>query len=167
MRNGESDEAAAGCDRSGAVRARRIKLIVEEIRRLGSTPRGKLIAIQRLRDAGEYAVPFLLDAMVQVIRDPAARNELAGMIEALPQIGQPAIRPLTAALQMNNDQVKAEIIRALGQIGYPQALPYLKYVAENAPSAEHRSLAAESLRRIDPRAVNTPAAALFFLDVGE
>jgi hypothetical protein len=138
------------------------KIIVEEIRRLGSTPRGKLIAIQRLRDAGEYAVPFLLDAMAEIIRDPAAKNELAGMIEALPQIGQPAIRPLTAALQMSNDQVKAEIIRALGQIGYPQALPYLKYVAESAQSAELRALAAESLRRIDPRAINTPAAALFF-----
>jgi hypothetical protein len=138
------------------------KLIVEEIRRLGSTPRGKLIAIQRLRDAGEYSVPFLLDAMAETARDPAAKNELAGMIEALPQIGQPAIRPLAAALQMKNDQVKAEIIRALGQIGYPQVLPYLKYVAESSPSAELRALAAESIRRIDPRALNTPAAALFF-----
>jgi hypothetical protein len=138
------------------------KIIVDEIRRLGGTPRGKLIAIQRLRDAGEYAVPFLLDAMGETMRDPAAKNELAAMIEALPKIGQPAIRPLAAALQMNNDQVKTEIVRALGQIGYPQALPYLKYVAEGAQSAELRALAAESLRKIDPRAVNTPAAALFF-----
>jgi len=138
------------------------KIIVEEVRRLGGTPRGKLIAIQRLRDAGEYSVPFLLDAMAETMRDPAAKNELAAMIEALPQIGQPAIRPLAAALQMNNEQVNAEIIRALGQIGYPQALPYLKYVAENSQSAELRALAAESLRKIDPRAVNTPAAALFF-----
>jgi hypothetical protein len=138
------------------------KLIVEEVRRLGSTPRGKLIAIQRLRDAGEHAVPFLLDAMAETVRDPAAKNQLAGMIEALPQIGQPAIRPLAAALQMSNDQVKAEIIRALGQIGYPQALPHLKYVMEAASSGELRTLAAESIRKIDPRALNTPAAALFF-----
>lgn len=138
------------------------KLIVEEVRRLGSTPRGKLIAIQRLRDAGEYSVPFLLDAMAEAARNPAARNELSGMIEALPQIGQPAIRPLAAALQMSNDQVRAEIIRALGQIGYPQALPYLKYVAETAPSAELRALATDSIRRIDPRAANIAAAALFF-----
>jgi HEAT repeat protein len=138
------------------------KIIVEEIRRLGSTPRGKLIAIQRLRDSGEYAVPFLLDAMAETMRDPAAKNELAAMIEALPQIGQPAIRPLAAALQMSHQQVSAEIVRALGQIGYPQALPYLKYVVENSQSAELRTLAAESLRKIDPRAIDTPAAALFF-----
>jgi hypothetical protein len=149
-------------DRGRFVRRTDPKIIVEEIRRLGSTPRGKLIAIQRLRDAGEFAVPFLIDAMAETMRDPAGKNQLAAMIEALPQIGQPAIRPLAAALQMDNDQLKAEIIRALGQIGYPQALPYLKYVAENSKSAELRALAADSIRKIDPRAVNTPAAALFF-----
>jgi hypothetical protein len=138
------------------------RLIVEEIRRLGSTERGKLMATQRLRDAGEYSVPHLLEAMAAAIRESGDRSELAGMIQALPQIGQPAIRPLAAALQTSNDQVKAEILRALGQIAYPQALPYLKYVAEKAPSAEHRSLAIEAMRKIDPRAASTPAAALFF-----
>lgn len=149
-------------DRGRFAKRTDAKLIVDEIRRLGSTPRGKMIAIQRLRDAGEYAVPFLLDAMVETMREPAGKNELAGMIEALPQIGQLAIRPLAAALQTNNEPLKAEIIRALGQIGYPQALPYLKYVAETDKSAELRALASESVRRIDPRAVSTPAAALFF-----
>jgi hypothetical protein len=138
------------------------RIIVEEVRRLGTTPRGKMIAIQRLRDAGEYSVPFLLDAMAEAIRGPAGNNDLSAMIEALPQIGQPAIRPLGAALQMNNDQLKAEIIRALGQIGYPQGLPYLKYVIENSQSMELRSLATEAIRRIDPRAANAPAAALFY-----
>ena len=35
-------------------------------------------------------------------------------------------------------------------------------MAENSQSAELRALASESLRKIDPRAINTPAAALFF-----
>ena len=138
------------------------KLIVDEIRRLTSTPRGKLMAIRRLKDAGEYAVPFLLDAMAQVIQDPSTGPRLSDMIEALPQIGRPAIRPLAAALQTDNAQVKAEIIRALGAIGYPQSLPYLKYVAEKAPSADLKELALASIRQIDPQAVNTPAAALFY-----
>ena len=137
-------------------------LLVDEVGRLGGTLRGKLTAIQRLRDAGEYSVPYLLDAMAEAMRQPAGKNDLTAMIEALPQIGQPAIRPLGAALQMNNDRLEAEIIRALGQIGYPQALPYLKYVVEKAGSTELRNLAADSIRRIDPRTANTPAAALFF-----
>ena len=78
------------------------KIIVDEIRRLSGTPRGKMIAIRRLKDAGEYAVPYLLDAMAQVIQDPSTGPKLSDMIEALPQIGRPAIRPLVAALQTDN-----------------------------------------------------------------
>ncbi len=138
------------------------KIIVEEVRRLTSTPRGKMLAIRRLKDAGEYAVPFLLEAMAQVIQDPATGPRLSDMIETLPQIGRPAIRPLAAALQTDNAQVNAEIIRALGAIGYPQSLPYLKYVAEKSPLADLKELALASIRKIDPQAVNVPASALFF-----
>ena len=134
---------------------------MDEVRRLTSTPRGKMLATRRLKDAGEYAVPFLLDAMAQVIQDPATGPKLSDMIEALPQIGRPAIRPLAAALHTDNTQVKAEIIRALGAIGYPQSLPYLKYVAEQSPQADLKALALASIQSIDPQAVNIPAAALF------
>jgi hypothetical protein len=138
------------------------KIIVDEIRRLGSTPRGKMAAIRRLKDAGEYAVPFLLEAMAQVIQDPSTGPSLSDMIQALPQIGRPAIRPLVAALQTDNARLSAEIIRALGEIGYPQSLPHLKYVAEKATVADLRDLALASIRKIDPQAANTPAAALFY-----
>ena len=56
------------------------------------------LTIKRLKDAGEYAVPYLLDAMAQVIQDPATGPGLSDMLEALPQIGLPAIRPLASAL---------------------------------------------------------------------
>jgi len=138
------------------------QLIVQEIRRLNTTPRGKLMATRRLQDAGEFAIPYLLDAMGEAMRNPSAESGLSEMIEVLPKISRPAIRPLGTALQMNNEALKAEIIRAMGQIGYPQSLPYLKYVAENDSSQELRSLAAQSIRQIDPRSVNIPAAALFF-----
>ncbi len=134
------------------------EVIVEEIRRLSTTIRGKMNATKRLKDAGEYAIPFMLDALA----DPARRNEMENIIETLPKIGRLAIRPLCASLQMENTAVKAEVIRALGRIGYPQSVAYLKYVVENDPAAELRELATESLRRIDPRAANAPAAALFY-----
>lgn len=138
------------------------KIIVDEVRRLTSTPRGKMTAIRRLKDAGEYAVPFMLDAMAQAIQDPSASPKLSDLVEALPQIGRPAIRPLMAALQTDNAQVKAEIVRALGVIGYPQSLPHLKYVAEKAQAPELRELALASIRKVDSQAVNTPSAALFY-----
>lgn len=134
------------------------QVIVDEIKRLSTTIRGKINAIGRLKNSGEYAIPFMLDA----IADPARRSELDNILEALPQIGRHAIRPLAASLQMNNDAVKAEVIRALGQIGYPQSLPYLKYVVEKDASVELRSLAAQSIQKIDPQMSNAPAAAMFF-----
>ncbi len=137
-------------------------LIVEEIRRLGSTLRGKMTATRRLQDAGEYAVPFMLDAMAEAIRNPDYEVKLADLIEVLPKIGRPAIRPLAAALQVSDDQLRAEVIRALGRIGYPQGLPYLKYVVEKVQAEELRLLASAGIRQIDPRAENSPAAALFY-----
>jgi hypothetical protein len=134
------------------------QVIVDEIKRLSTTMRGKINAIARLKNSGEYAIPFMLDA----IADPSRRAEMDNLLEALPQIGRNAIRPLVAALQMDNDAVKAEVIRALGQIGYPQSLPYLKYVVEKDASVELRDLAGQSIRQIDPRMSNVPAAAMFF-----
>jgi len=134
------------------------RIIVEEIKRLSGTIRGKMNATTRLKNAGEYAIPYMLDAM----GDPARQDELKNIIEALPKIGRPAIRPLVAALQMDDIAVKAEIIRALGKIGYPQSLAHLKYISEKDASNQLRDLAVQSIRQIDPRAGSAPAAALFF-----
>ncbi len=133
-------------------------LIATEVRRLSSTERGKYIATQRLKDAGEYAIPFMLDAMA----DPSRRDELPHIIETLPKIGRDAIRPLVAALQMKDVAIKTEIINALGEIGYNQSLGYLKYVVENSDSTPIRAAATVAVRKIDPAAMKAPAALLFY-----
>ncbi|MHC4628118.1 MAG: HEAT repeat domain-containing protein, partial [Planctomycetota bacterium] len=137
-------------------------IIAEEVRRLTGTERGWFIAVKRLRDAGEYAIPFMLDALA----DSSREDEMPNIVRALPQIGRGAIRPLAAALQTDNVTVKAEIITALGKIAYPQAQPYLKYVVEKDESARLRTLAQDSLRQIDPDALQVSAAQLFY-DLGE
>jgi HEAT repeat protein len=134
------------------------KLIVQEVKRLNTTPRGRLIAVKHLQDAGEYAIPYMLDAMA----DKSRQDEFANIAWALPQIGRTAIRPLVASLQMQDVVLKTEIAKALGDIRYPQSLPYLKYIIEKDPSSELRSLAHESISKIDAGALNVPAAALFF-----
>lgn len=139
------------------------KIIGEEIRRLSSTDRGRLAAVKRLQNAGEYAIVYMLNAMA----DKSRKDEFPNIVWALPQIGRDAIRPLTAALQTEDVGIKAEIIRALGKIKYPQSLPYLKYVIENDSSDELRILAAESIKQIDGGALRAPAAQLFYqLGVG-
>jgi len=134
------------------------KIIAEEIRRLSGTSRGRLAAIKRLRNAGEYAVVYMLDAMA----DNSRKEELPNIIWALPQIGRPAIRPLAAALQTQNLALKAEIIQALGRIGYPEGLAYLKYIIEKDDSGQLRKLANRSTRQIDRAALRIPAARLFY-----
>jgi len=134
------------------------KIIVQEVTRLTGTDRGRLAAVKRLKNAGEYAIPYMLDA----IADPDRKNEWEDVKWALPQIGRDAIRPLTTALQTKNTPLKAEIIKALGKIRYPQSLAYLKYVIEKDDSAELRKQASLSIRQIDPAALKAPAAALFF-----
>jgi len=134
------------------------KIIAEEVRRLSSTDRGWFTAVQRLRNAGEYAIPFMLDAMSDKIRE----EELPYVVRALPEIGRDAIRPLVAALQTENVGLKAQIITALGKIGYQQSLAYLKYIVENDSSAELRRIAEASIRQIDPEALGLSAAELFY-----
>jgi len=133
------------------------RIIAEEVRRLNSTDRGWLIAVKRLRNAGEYAVPFMLNAMA----DPSRENELTNIIRALPQVGRDAIRPLVAALQTENVPLKAQIIIALGKISYPQSLPHLKYIVENDDSSQLRTMASDSIRQINPAMLQVPAARLF------
>jgi len=134
------------------------KVITEEIARLSATSRGRLTATKRLQDAGEYAVPFMLDALA----DQSRKAEWPNISAALAQMSRQAIRPLVAALQTDNFNVKSEIIKSLGKLGYPQSLPWLKYVVEKDTSAELMALAQESIRQIDPAALNVSAAQLFY-----
>ncbi|MHC4373677.1 MAG: HEAT repeat domain-containing protein [Planctomycetota bacterium] len=134
------------------------KIISQEIQRLSTTIKGRIAAEERLRNAGEYAIPQMLAAM----GDPDRANELAYITEALPKIGRPAIRPLVAALQMKNVAVKAEIIRALGKIGYYEPLPYLKYEVETTNSDIIKTQAMTAIEQIDNAALTIPAAQLFF-----
>ncbi|MBN2182138.1 MAG: HEAT repeat domain-containing protein [Sedimentisphaerales bacterium] len=133
-------------------------IIIEEVKRLSSTERGWLIAVKRLQDAGEYAIPFMLNALA----DPSRGAEFENIARALPQIGRDSIRPLAASLQANNINVKSQTITALGEIKYPQSLAYLKYVYEKDSSPEMRELAGKSIMRIDPAALRVPAAQLFY-----
>jgi HEAT repeat protein len=146
-------------EKGGYARRSNPNVIFEEVKRLSSdTPRGRLNAVTRLRNAGEYAIPFMLDAL----SDPVRQDEFVNIAGALSQIGRDAIRPLAAGLQTENVAVKSEIVKAMGGIRYPQSLPYLKYVIENEQSSDLRQSAQESIMKIDPGALTVPSANLFY-----
>jgi hypothetical protein len=100
--------------------------------------------------------------MLDALGDDARKVEWPDISSALGQMSKEAIRPLVAALQTNNVGVKSEIIKALGKIGYPQSLPFLKYIAEKDSSSELRILAEASIKKIEPAALKVPAAQLCY-----
>lgn len=134
------------------------KIIVAEIKRLSTTIRGRLAAEDRLRNAGEYAIPYMLAAL----GDETRKNEFSYITETLPKIGRSAIRPLVASLQMEDVATKIEVVRALGKIGYFEPLPHLKLIAETSDSDELKAQAVNAIELINPEALKVPAAELFF-----
>jgi len=153
-----SDKILGIIEQGRFIRRTDPKIIIQEIKRLSTTIRGRIAAEQRLKNAGDYAIPYMLSAMA----DPTRKNEFANITGALPKVGRAAIRPLVAALQMDNVGVKGEVIKALGAIGYAESLGYLKYVVENDESDILRQLAGKAIEKIDASAAKAPAAILLF-----
>jgi hypothetical protein len=162
--SGVTDKILNMIDDGRFIKRTNAGIINEEILRLSKseggagTARGRMTAVKRLSDAGEYAIKFMIDALL----DTERKDEYANIVWALPQIGRDSIRPMTCATQMRVASLKTELIQALGKLGYPQSLAYLKYIAENEESAEIKNIALESIRQIDPAATNIPASQLFF-----
>ncbi len=100
----------------------RIKLSIEK---LGGPPQMEHFATQRLIESGEYAVPWMIHALM----DPAKAELHSRILTAMPKIGRSALNPLVAALVTNDEATRVELIQVLGAIGYPQAVPYLQKVA--------------------------------------
>lgn len=132
-------------------------IIQEEIARLSTTIRGRIKGEQNLKNSGEYAVPYMLEALA----DSSRKNEQPYIASALGKMGRDTIRALACSLQMNNIAVKSEAIRALGQIKYPEALAYLKLIEEKSNSAEIKALTVKNIEMIDPAAMKIPSSTLF------
>ena len=101
--------------------------ISDSIQLLAGSPTQRAAGLERLMDAAEYAIP----RMLEVLDEPRATNLHPFVLRALPQIGKPAVNPLTAALSVPSATVQRFAAEALGRIGYPHALPYLKGLADD------------------------------------
>lgn len=105
--------------------------IRRNIERLSGPPRAFENGLGLLIDSGEYAIPALLEVLADANRKPIH----PAIILALPKIDRPALNPLLAALDMNNETLRLTIIRSLGKIGYGQAKPYLAALAADSTSS--------------------------------
>jgi len=114
-------------DKGWQVRRQDIPRIQAEIERLTGTSRAQFQATERLREAGEYAVPVMLEYLADTNR-PALH---AKIIDALVALGPSALEPLVAAVNDLPVQPKLLVLRAIGRLDYSQSIPYLKQIIEN------------------------------------
>ncbi|HPD28830.1 MAG TPA: HEAT repeat domain-containing protein [Phycisphaerae bacterium] len=112
---------------------------------LKGDPVQRAVAVERLVESGEYAVPWMLG----LLSDPDREDLLPFIARALPQLGRNAINPLLAALDCKHERTLQVVIESLGKIGYPQALPYLQNLAtaKDTPASIQKT-AAEAVAQI-------------------
>lgn len=135
--------------------------ISAQIERLEGTVRGYGLAVARLKLIGEFALPQL----IQKLRDPASSPRLKQNVEmVLPQMGKAVVPGLSAALATSDPELQRVLCRVLGELGYPNAAPYLKQLMDRpdvAPAV--KELAQRSLVACAGGvAVRKPAAELFY-----
>ena len=122
-----------------------VSRIRANVEKLSGPPQMEYNAIQRLKESGEYAIPV----MVETLQTPNSPELSPRIIRALPQLGKAAVSPLVIALNTSNADVQRDLVWALGEVGYPQAIPYLLKLMQNPNlPAESMRTARESLQRI-------------------
>jgi len=154
-----SDSASQVMDliREGELLMRRDpKRIKANIQKLGGEPQMEFNATNRLRDSGEYAVPWLVGAL----QDDTQSRLHSRIIRMLPKMGKSAVNPLVIALKMDDNETKQFLVKALGQIEYPQAIPYLLAVLENPTSSpELRGMVERAISNIISSSPSLPSIA--------
>jgi HEAT repeat protein len=125
--------------------ARDPERIDEAITKLTGNQRQKLHGRKLLVAAGEYAVPRLLRVVTEG-QDERMRSAAGDM---LVEIGRYTVAPLCAALPHLDDRNQRYVCQVLGEIGLPQAQPYLlELVMDEGAAVATRESAAAAFRAV-------------------
>ncbi|MEO1584549.1 MAG: hypothetical protein AAFR96_08250 [Planctomycetota bacterium] len=141
-------------------RARDPGEIERNIQALTGPLRGKLYARDLLKAAGEYALPQLLDALLQR-RDANLRTEVQRLIS---EMGRSSVTPLSTAL-LEVDPASQELLTAiLGNLGYRAAAPA---IAELKGRTDNDAVEAAADRALTILSAANESTAALYLSVGE
>lgn len=125
--------------------ARDPERIREAIAMLNGTARAQFIARRRLEAAGEYAVPYLLNEIIEGTDDRIRMRAEA----TLRDIGRVAVTPLSIALPALGETHQQVVCNILADIGHPHAAPYLLELSMNANASDvTRQVATRAYRRV-------------------
>lgn len=118
--------------------------ISASIKALTGPIRGKLEAQQRLKHAGEYAMPQLLGALLNPANDLQQEEIRRVMID----LGRQAVAPLSAALPKLDGPSQERAADILGLIGNRMALPVLSDLKDTTQIDAVRSAADRAIERL-------------------
>lgn len=148
-------------DQGKLERVRNADEITRNIALLKGVQRARILARERLAAAGEYAMPQLLQALLNR-NDP----ELQAQAQRLMQdMGQQAVMPLCSALGQLDPASQEIVADILGMLGYRTAVPYLHDVLMSTPAAGVRTACDRALTRIG--GAGTGATADLYRDLAE
>ena len=103
--------------------------IAQAVTALTGTPEEQAYAVTRLKEAGPFAVPALVEALQKPDLGPEKRALLAHNLGRLDRTAVPA---LLAVLDSSDPRLAADAATALGAIGDRRAVPFLTYPASAA-----------------------------------
>jgi HEAT repeat protein len=118
-------------------------------------------AVDQLRRAGPYAVPFLVHALQQ---PGLSIEDRSAIVRNMGRLDRSVVPPLIAALDSPSAAVAASVAAVLGVLGDPRAVPHLTYLAarRQAPAAdggEASDVVRDEARRAIFRLTGRPFAA--------
>ena len=135
--------------------ARNQDRIADAIKMLNGSLRSQLMARRRLVEAGEYAVPALLE---ELISTESPDMELR-VTEVLEEIKRQAVLPLAAALPSLSPVVQTKVCRILSNIGWPTAIPFLLELGTaSKTSPDVKEAAMTAFRRLGGTSTDVSAA---------
>lgn len=141
------------------ARAGNPQFIEQHIQRLSGGERAYGLAINRLRESGELAVPFMID----YLRDPSKGQHHAAIRRALRDLGRLSVMPLVSATQMQDPTTLTTVVTLLGEVGYDAALPYLARLAQSEQTpGTVKTAAAAAMQRLGGDPQNQAAADLYY-----
>ena len=118
--------------RNGARATSRNALRIEEsVAALNGSMRQQMMARSRLVSAGPFAVPALLKALANGNNAKASNAARAVLVD----LKRLSVDPLCAALPSTDPSTQRKICEILGEIGYPNAQPFLLDLASKADTA--------------------------------
>ena len=141
------------------------KWISGQIERLIVNQRAYLMALEELRNSGEFVAAIGLD----YLRDPNRRQFHARTREAIVALRRTMLNPLVASLESKDKGTLITVIGILGDIGYDAAVPYILRVYENKEPGmgQVRAAAAAALAKLGITNPDQVKSADLFVDLGE